>query len=214
MPDVQGQIFGAAESPPGQPLSQENEDPLMRMLQQMVGGAGMSGGSGAGQMGALPPGLAAMLGGEGARGVQGIGVGGDEMPPEQMGNEHAYIWKILHALLALALGVYMTSVTAFSGARFSRTDPGTNGLDEIGVRFFWAFATAELVLQSSRFFLEQGQVSQGGWMGFLMGMLPEPWRSRIALLNRYSGIYTAVVQDAMVVVFVLGCVTWWKGAVG
>lgn len=209
-----GQAFGAAGSPPGQPLSQGDEDPMMRMLQQIMGGAGIQGGSGANQMGGLPPGLAAMLGGGGAGGAPGMGTGGNAMPPEQTGNVHAYVWKIVHALLALALGVYMTSVTAFSGARFSRTDPGVSGLDEVGVKFFWAFATAELVLQSSRFFLERGQVSQGVWMGFLVGMLPEPWRSRMALLSRYSGIYTTIVQDGMVVLFVLGCVAWWKGAVG
>lgn len=177
----------------------------MRMLQQMMGASGMPSRDEGGD-GRLPPGLAAMLGGGGAG-------GGARLPPlQQKSNENAYRWKILHALLALALGIYITSVTTFSGARFSQGGLRTAGVDDVGVRFFWGFATAELVLQSSRFFLERGVVSEEGVVGFLMGILPEPWKGWVALASRYSGIYTTIMQDGMVVVFVLGCVAWWKGA--
>lgn len=178
---------------------------MIRMLQQMIGASGMPSREQGGN-GGLPPGLAAMLGGAGARGAR-------VQPLEQKSNDNAYRWKILHALLALALGIYITSVTTFSGARFSPGGGGTADIDEVGVKFFWVFATAELVLQSSRFFLEGGQVRQEGFVGFLLGILPEPWKGWVALASRYSGIYTTIVQDAMVVVFVLGCVAWWKGAV-
>lgn len=176
------------------------KDLMMTMLQQMMEASGIPSRE-AGQKGdiGLPPGLATMLG------------GGTGMPPvEQKSNENAYRWKILHALLALALGIYITLATTFNGARFSQ---GGSDIDEVGVKFFWAFATVELVLQSSRFFLERGHVSQEGLVGFLLRILPEPWRGWVALASRYSGIYTTIVQDAMVVVFVLGCVAWWKGAV-
>lgn len=177
----------------------------MRMLQQMIGASGMPSRE-RGDDG-LPLGLAAMLGGGGTGGQSGV------QPVEQKSNANANRWKVLHALLALALGIYITSVTTFSGARFLQGGPGAGGIDEVGVKFFWAFATAELILQSSRFFLERGQVSQEGFVGFLMRILPEPWKGWVALASRYSGIYTTIVQDAMVVVFVLGCVAWWKGAV-
>lgn len=207
---MQDGMFGSttAGSPLGQPQRaggpEGEEDPMMRIMQQMIGASGMS--SGEGEAGGLQPGIAAMLGG-------GAGGGAGVPPVEQKSNENVYRWKILHALLALALGIYITSVTTFSGARFSLGGPGTERVDEVGVKFFWAFATAELVLQSSRFFLERGQVSQEGFVGFLMRILPEPWKGWVALASRYSGIYTTIVQDAMVVVFVLGCVAWWKGAV-
>lgn len=206
---MQDGMFGSSTAgiPPGQPQqvrgSEGEEDLMMRMLQQIMGASGMpSREEGQEGDGGLPSGLAAMLGG-------GAGV----RPLEQKSNENAYRWKILHALLALAMGIYITSMTAFNGQRFSQAGAGTGGVDEVGVRFFWTFATAELVLQSSRFFLERGQVSQEGFVGFLMGILPEPWKGWVALASRYSGIYTTIIQDAMVVVFVLGFVAWWKGAV-
>lgn len=203
--NVQDGMFGSSTA--GQPQRaggpEGEEDPMMRMLQQMMGASGMP--SREKGDGGLPPGLAAMLGG-GTGGQAGL------QPVEQKSKANAYRWKVLHALLALALGIYITSVTTFSGARFLPGGPGAGGVDEVGVKFFWAFATAELILQSSRFFLERGQVSQEGFVGFLMGILPKPWKGWVALASRYSGIYTTIVQDAMVVVFVLGCVAWWKGA--
>ena len=189
------------------PGAEGGEDPMMQMLQQMMmggGGGGMpgSGGNGAGDAGGLPPGLAAMLGGGGG------GLGGMGPAPARPDDTYASVWKIVHAVFALALGVYMTSATAFSGSRFSRTE-SVQG--EMGVRFFWAFATAELVLQSTRFFLERGRISQGGLLGTVGGLLPEPYKGYVALVSRYSSIYTTVVEDAMVVVFVLGVVAWWRG---
>ena len=182
---------------------------MMKMLQQMIGASGTSNREGGSEgNGGLPPGLAAMLrGGEVGRGA------GAPLVEQKSNNKNAYRWKIVHALLAMALGIYIISVTTFSGVRFSQGAAGAGSVDEVGVKFFWAFAMAELVLQSSRFFLERGQVSQEGFAGFLMGILPEPWRGWVALASRYSGIYTTIVQDAMVVVFVLGCAAWWKGAV-
>lgn len=192
---------------------------MKRILQQLMGG-GMplgGGGGGGGEMGDLPPGLAAMLGG----GEGGIDGRRGEQVQGRKGDGYAYVWKIVHALVALALGVYLTCVTAFSGARFSRGADGVqgvggNGDGGAGVRFFffWAFATAELGLQSTRFFLERGKVEPGGWMGTIMAVLPQPWKGWLSLVARYSGIFNTVVEDAMVVVFVLGCVAWWGGAVG
>jgi hypothetical protein len=34
----------------------------------------------------------------------------------------------------------------------------------------------------------------------------------VRTIGRYSVIYTTVVSDAMVVVFILGATSWWKGA--
>lgn len=180
---------------------------MMKILQQMMGGMG---GGGPGGAGGLPPGLAGMLGGAGGGGAAGP----PGMEQKVEGETYAYVWRIVHALSAFALGLYIVSTTAFSGSLFSRTQVGINSGTTIGQNFFWVFATAELGLQSFRFFLEKGTDRAGaGWMGMVLGILPEPWRGWVGLAVRYSGIWTTIVADAMVVVFVLGVVAWWGGDV-
>ena len=181
---------------------------MMKMLQQLMGSIPGPGGQGTEGEGGLPPGLAAMMG---AGGMGMAGMGAVETKQE---NTYRFIWKVIHAVFALILGVYITTTSyAFNGdvSRGGIAGAGHEG----GVNAFWLFATAELVLQSSRFFLEKGTGSQpGGWIDIVGNMLPEPWRGYSKLVARYSGIWSTVVEDGMVVVFVLGCVAWWKGAVG
>ena len=180
----------------------------MKMLQQLMGGIPNAGGQGGNAEEGLPPSLAAMMG---AGGISMAGMGGLETKQE---DTYGYLWKILHAVFALVLSIYVTATShAFNGdvSRGGIAGAGHEG----GVNAFWLFATAELVLQSSRFFLESGTGSQlGGWIGIVGNMLPEPWRGYVRLAARYSGIWSTVVEDGMVVVFVLGCVAWWKGATG
>lgn len=196
------------EDAPGQQQGEGQDDSMVRMLQQMMGGMpGMQ----EGVPGGLPPGLGALL-----------GEGGPNLPDtpgqRKRGEEedtYGYLWKIVHAIFALLLGIYMIVMTTFNGAEFSRAETLSGSAEgEVGKRLFWIFATVELVLQGSRYMLEKGETSRPGWMGMLMQVLPEPWRTYAGLVARYSGIWTTIVEDAMVVVFVLGCVAWWKGALG
>lgn len=221
--NMENLLFGPLEG--GLSVGQEGggEDDLnpMKMLQQLMGGGG-------GKLPAgLPPGMAAMLGGmmpPSASAGGGFAQSGELA--DDKNNDDGYLWKIVHAIFALGLGIYITAMTTFSGAKSSSSSSSSGvtttttadvHIDEIRGeevrRFFWAFATAELLLQSTRFFLEKGRVSRSGWVGVLIGVLPEPWKGYLALGTRYGGIYTTVVQDAMAVLFVLGCVAWWKGAV-
>ncbi|KAL8728755.1 MAG: hypothetical protein Q9166_005187 [cf. Caloplaca sp. 2 TL-2023] len=202
-PDSQG-----AQQGPAQQQAGGQEDPMVQMLQQMMGSMP---GAETGEQGGLPPGLAALLGGgtaagsgtTGAQGQRGEGDGVD-----------GYLWKIVHAVFALLTGIYITAVTTFNGALFSGAETTVKRTNEgTGYRLFWIFATAEVVLQSSRYFLEKGKISQSGWMGMVTQVLPEPWKTYAGLVARYSGIWTTVVEDAMIMVFVLGCVAWWKSAV-
>jgi len=200
MPGQQRQQQQQQQQQGGMGAGGGEEDPMLRMLQQMMGG--MPGGAAVnGGADGLPPGLAAMFGG-GA-------------PQAADGNKYSYIWKIVHAIFALTLGVYVTAMTTFTGSRFSRTTSFIDGagVDDGGARIFWVFATAELVLQSTRFFIEQGRTSQSGVLGMVAGFLPEPWKGYVGLVGRYSGIWNTVVEDAMVVVFVLGVVAWSTGGV-
>lgn len=178
------------------------EDPMMRMLREMMGGEG--GGE---------AGLADLLagGGVGGGGVQQSLRGEGAVPAAAA----ADWWRVGHAVLALVLGVWVARMTAFSGSRVGRAVVGDG---QMGGMVFWVFVTAELVLQSTRFFVERGRgvgVAAGGWLGVVMGVVPEPWKGWVGLGRRYGGIYTRVVEDAMVVVFVLGAKAWWMGgAVG
>ncbi|KAL8758188.1 MAG: hypothetical protein Q9184_004007 [Pyrenodesmia sp. 2 TL-2023] len=191
----------------GQQQGESQDDPMIRMLQQIMGG--MPGAQESDQ-GGIPPGLDALLGSGGGKFP---GMPGQELDSGST-DRSAYLWKIVHAVFAFILGIYMTAVTTFNGAQFSRVPAVTKGTEgEVGTRLFWIFATTEVVLQGSRFALERGKTSQSGSMGMLMQFLPEPWRSYVGLVAQYSGIWTTIVEDAMVVVFVLGCVAWWRGAV-
>jgi hypothetical protein len=179
-------------------------DPMMAMLQQMMGGAG-------GDPNAqLPPGLAEMMGAMGGGGMPGQQQGQQAAP-----SESAYIWRIVHALFSFGLALYVTMSTPFTGTKLARTASQYQSEtgESFGQRLFYMFATAEVVLQSSRFFLERGQLPQSGILGTLSQILPQPYGGYLRVVGRYSVIYTTVVADAMVVVFVLGMMAWWNGAV-
>lgn len=208
------------DSEPGQQGQGEEENPMMRMLQQIMGemgGQGQEGGEGG-----LPPGLAAMLGGGGggAGMPQAAAAAAAAAPPATS----AYIWRILHAVSALILGIYLTTHTTFSStprltaSRSTAPPPSSPALgnpdpEHAPQNMFWIFAATELVLQGSKYFLEQGrsQEQQAGWVGMLGRVLPEPWKGWLRLAVRYRGIWSTLAEDSMVVVFVLGVVGWWQG---
>lgn len=197
--------FGPGMAPDG------SQDPMMAMLQQMMGGGmpGMPGGPGQ-QSGAppdMPPGLAnmfsAMQGGPAA-----------EPSPEQ---PSAWIWRLVHSLFSLALAIYIVLQTPFTGSKMARSSmhnddwtvqptPGQNF-----ARFFYLFATFEVAMQSSRYFIEKGQLQGSGMLSTVAGILPPPYGGYVRTIGRYSVIWSTVVSDAMVVVFVLGATSWWKG---
>lgn len=196
---------------------------MMRLFQQMMGGMG---GAGAEKDGALPPGLAAMLGGMGAGGMPGTGGPGQQQGTSAARDKSGYVWRILHALSALMLGIYLVSHVSFTSSvrltlgRSTAPPPASSASGSVEtnqptVNMFWIFATAELVLQGSRFLLDQeAGRSQGGWLQLIGGILPEPWRGWARLAGQYSGIWKTLVEDAMVVVFVMGIVGWWRGLAG
>ena len=167
-------------------------DPMMKLLQQMMGGAP---GEGPGGMPSFP-------------GMPGQAVAADP---------YAYLWRIIHTVFALGLGLYITYTTPFTGSKIDRETSKMEYLSEGSrlssgsVHFFWIFATVEVLLQTSRFFMEKGRVQQGGIMGMVMGFLPEPYKGYLALVGRYSRIWTTVSGDAMVLVFVLGACVWLRG---
>lgn len=196
---------------PGQ-AEDPSQDPMMAMLQQMMGAGaggmpGMPGQAGA-SPGGLPPGLANMF-----SAMQG-GSGTSEPSPD---HSSAWIWRLVHSVFSLGLAIYIVLQTPFTGSKSSRhiaadDDWATQSSPaENFAHFFYLFATFEVVLQSSRYFIEKGQLQGSGILSTVAGILPEPYAGYARTVGRYSVIYSTVVSDAMVVVFVLGATSWWKG---
>lgn len=194
------------------------EDPMMKMLQQMMGGAGGPGGmpnsfGGAGDGQNNP--FAAMMGGGGGEQQQ--------QPTQQLAATDVYaaVWRLLHFVLAVGLGLYIALLTSFSGTKIARergavasaTRAGAADVDAADLRryFFWTFATAETVLLTSRFFLDRSRASSSppGILWTVMGLLPESqWKGYLAMLLRYSQIFSTVRMDMLVCIFVLGVCAW------
>ena len=178
---------------------------MMAMLQQMMGGGA---GPMPGMPGDLPPGLANMF-------AAMNGAAAPEPSPDQ---PTAWIWRLVHSICSLALAVYIVLQTPFTGSQLSRdaflnddwTAPSTPTQNV--AHFFYLFATFEVVLQSSRYFIEKGQLQGSGILSTVAGILPAPYAGYVRTIGRYSVIYSTVVSDAMVVVFVLGATSWWRGA--
>ncbi|KAF2749003.1 hypothetical protein M011DRAFT_524965 [Sporormia fimetaria CBS 119925] len=199
------------------PTPDPSQDPMMAMLQQMMGpGAGsipgLSGFPGqpsqpgqAGQPDDLMAGLLNAMQGGAAR----------QPPPDQ---SFAWLWRLIHAVFSLGLAIYMVLQTPFTGSKLSRSNSESEAdwtldtpTNETFRHFFVLFATFELVMQSSRYFLEKGQAQGSGMLSLIARYLPEPYGRYARLVGRYSVIFSTVASDALVVVFVLGAASWWNG---
>ncbi|RVD82268.1 uncharacterized protein DFL_006700 [Arthrobotrys flagrans] len=157
--------FGA-----GPPQDMTN-DPLLQMMQQMLGGAGgMPGmpppgadGSGAGAGGIPPDLLSAMLGG---------GAGLEQPAPQE--SPYAKWWALLHVLCSVLLGVYavLSLPLRFTGTKEERVQHE----ETQKIPLFWYFATMELLLQSTRYLLvERGGPPPGMILTTISRFLPPRW---------------------------------------
>ncbi|PNS17011.1 hypothetical protein CAC42_4975 [Sphaceloma murrayae] len=197
---------------PSLPVDGANDpasDPMMQMMQQMLGGGfpgmpGMGNDSGSPNGGApdLPPFLQAMMNGQ-TQATQ---------EAQQPKSDSAYMWRIIHAVFALSLATYIALTSTFNGSKLSRLEK-LDPQEGFGPNLFYLFATVETVLQSSRYFLEKGQLQGAGWLATIAnsGMVPEPWNGYIRVAGRYVTIWQTIVRDAVTVVFILGAVAWWRG---
>ncbi|KAI9892795.1 MAG: hypothetical protein M1814_001216 [Vezdaea aestivalis] len=179
---------GAHPNPFGMPPGGE-EDPMAKMLAQMLGAVPGAGG-----------------------GPLGMGMGmGASMGQEQMptnGQRATNIWRIVHVLFALGLGAFLVWGSGFTGRKIERS----RRADEEGiVQAFWLFATGELILQSTRFWLEGSRLVGGGMLATVAGFLPSPYGEYITVVGRYFIIFSTLISDALVVVFILGAAAWWRG---
>ncbi|KAH0289641.1 hypothetical protein M436DRAFT_55136 [Aureobasidium namibiae CBS 147.97] len=188
------------QSPFARP-GQQDEDPMLKMMQSLLSGdPSAAGGIPDSAMDDLPPMLKAMMQGQRATQQQASAPTGT-----------TYLWRIVHAVFALALAIYIAASGTFNGSKLSRS-ASLEGSD-FGPRLFYMFATAEVVLQSSRYFMEKGRLQGSGWLATIAnsGLVPQPYSNYISMLGRYAVIWQTVVADAMVIVFALGCLAWWNG---
>ncbi len=230
--------FGGAGGPtnagPGNGIGPTPDDPMLQMMMQMLGGGGPSGG-----FPFPPPGGAGAGAGPGANPFASMGMGGmpgfPGFPPQgangtntatttapAVPNRYASLWRLLHTAVALGLGLYIALWTSFSGTKLERERgritadagiPGEDDVKETAKRFFWAFATAEAVLLTTRYFMDRGRASSAlgggnGVLGMVMGFLPQPIKGYIEIGMRYSQIFSTVKADVLVCIFVLGVCSW------
>ncbi|KAI5791678.1 hypothetical protein DFH27DRAFT_602910 [Peziza echinospora] len=158
-------------------------DPMAALMQQMMGLPGADG--------TLPPGL---------------------QQPGQGEDKWGVWWAVLHTVCSLFLVVVSLRNSGwgggFDGSLEEREARGTLTADSS--KFFYSFATMELVLQSARFFLEKGRPPPGSMLSMVGQFLPHPFGMYLITAARYSVIWTTVVNDALLIIFVLAGVAWWN----
>ncbi|KAK1782900.1 hypothetical protein QBC45DRAFT_401259 [Copromyces sp. CBS 386.78] len=207
------------------------EDPMMQMMMNMLGGG--ASGAGAGGMPPFPGG--GFPGMPGMGGMMPPGMGQQGVPPAMaVPDRYSSLWRLLHTAVALGLGLYIAVWTSFSGSKVDRDSKNiltgnkhhhTGAGDRVAVgfdtdsarRFFYAFATAEALLLTTRFMLEKGLGKSpvggalgGGMLGMAAGFLPQPWKGYLEIGLRYGQIFSTVKADILVCIFVLGVCSWWR----
>nr|OQO29049.1 hypothetical protein B0A51_03384 [Rachicladosporium sp. CCFEE 5018] len=174
--------------------SQADVDPMQQMMQQMMGMMGADPNDPNAQPGEMPQ-IGQML----STIMGGAGGGGGANAQLQPASRSTYVWRLTHALFALALGVYITITSTFNGTQLSRSESAftvPENRSPFGPRLFWMFATAELMLQSTRYFMEGGQLRGGGWLATIAnsGFVPPPYAHYIRTIGSYIRIYTTIVE--------------------
>ncbi|KAF9178063.1 hypothetical protein BGZ51_007377 [Haplosporangium sp. Z 767] len=120
-------------------------------------------------------------------------------------------WKLLHFVLSFLLGIGAVyreykrqgDLGRFDGLATDKPLPfGVYQVEPIPV--FWYFVTMELILQSSRMFLHGVTASPSSILATIAGFLPEPFADAIRIFMRYRLIWSSLVQDLSVVVFIVG----------
>ena len=184
------------------PPNMEEMDPLMKMMSQMMSGAGMGGAAGDGS--SPFPGFPSMPG------------AAPQQQPQLPPDPYTSLWRLLHALVAIGLGAYVALLTTFAGTRHAREreaiayDPLADANEHHRRNFFWVFATAETLLLTTRFFLDRQRAPPPGLMYTVIGYLPQPYKGNVEVVLRYGRIASTVRADILCCIFVLGVCAWWK----
>ncbi len=176
----------------GQAQAQEEEDPMMKMLQAMMGGMeGASGPDGAGGMGGFPglspddiskaTGIPSFL--------TNMVMGNQKAPPTQAEIQAKRIWKIVHVVFSILAGLYTVVSINNSTRTFGENPPAPATFQNP----FLVFLTGELLLQGAKVLFPGGSGKSGLGLWIQMGK--------------------ELFGDGMIMVFWLGLAVWRKGSV-
>lgn len=166
----------------------------MKMMTQMMGQAGAGAGPGASPFPGFPA-----------------------QPQPAVQSTYHTIWRLVHALIALTLGLYLTMFTTFSGTKIQREAAALAHVQHTAAddqneqhkrMFFWIFATSEAVLLTTRVFLDRGRAPPPGMLWTVVGYVPEPIRGYLSVGLKYGQIFSTVRTDILTCMFVLGVCSW------
>jgi len=185
-------LFMAQYGVPGlqQPEMPGIDDPMMIMLQQMMGMPRKEGSAG------------------GPTGEGPAGEGPATQPLQFSQDKWESLWKLLHIFGALILVIWSLSVSGLGAIFDGSLEQRETG--DMVFKFFHYFASMELFLQSSRFMIERGRPPPGSMLSMLGQALPPKIGNYFITVARYSAIWTTVMSDAFIIIFVLGMVAWWN----
>lgn len=200
-PDQAGPPLGDSAGlslPPGM-----EDDPIMKMMSQMMSSGAIPGFGGA----------------DGASNPFGnMNMPQQQAPVEPPKSSSVTLWRLVHALVAIGMGLFFLLTTHFTGSKIERERMALAHDHEVDDemerrknQFFWTFATAEVLLLSTRLFLDKKSTNATGFVATAISYLPQPYRGYIEIGQRYIQIFTTVRTDILTCIFVLGAVSWWSG---
>ncbi|KAF9107934.1 hypothetical protein BGX27_008539 [Mortierella sp. AM989] len=120
-------------------------------------------------------------------------------------------WKLLHFVLSVLLGFSVVYSEHSRQGDFGRFDalamdkPLPYGVYQVApIPVFWYFITMELMLQSTRMYLQGVTASPSSTLATIAGFLPPPFSDAIRVFMRYRLIWSSMVNDLSVVVVIVG----------
>lgn len=178
-PQANGQ--GQGQDAPAQ------DDPMMQMLSSMMTGMGGEGAD-PNNPGGMPfnPDELAKQSGLPAWATNML-FGSQKAPPTPAEERSLRWWKVVHAVMAVVIGVYLLFAITKSTQKYGAEPPAPATFQNP----FVVFVMAELLLQSTRI-LTVGQAGQFG-PGMVYQMLKQ------------------LARDGAIMVFMFGVATWWQG---
>ncbi|KAG0294127.1 hypothetical protein BGZ96_001749 [Linnemannia gamsii] len=120
-------------------------------------------------------------------------------------------WKLLHFVLSVLFGIGVVYSEYRRQGDLGRFDalatdkPMPYGVYQVApMPVFWYFVTMELILQSTRMVLHGVTASPSSTLGTIAGFLPPPFSDMIRIFMRYRLIWSSMVNDLSVIVFIIG----------
>ncbi|KAK3845702.1 MAG: hypothetical protein J3R72DRAFT_418311 [Linnemannia gamsii] len=120
-------------------------------------------------------------------------------------------WKLLHFALSVFFGLGVVYAEYRRQGDLGRFDalatdkPMPYGVYQVApMPVFWYFVTMQLILQSTRMVLHGVTASPSSTLGAIAGFLPPPFSDMIRIFMRYRLIWSSMVNDLSVIVFIVG----------